>query len=914
VEKRLERFFCTAIFLILCLVVLPLNAATTGKIAGKVVDKETGEPLPGTNIIVVGTNFVAAADVNGEFFIINLPPGSYDVQARMMGYAPVKMENVRVRTNSTTTTNFELPMTVIEGEEVVVTVDAIANVKDQTSSIRNVSSEQISVLPVESTSQIVELQAGVVDGHFRGGRSNEVSYMIDGLTVNDAFNKGRMADVETEVIEDVEVILGTFNAEYGRAMSGVVNAVTKEGGSKLEGFVSGQFGNYLTTHDDLFIGLDPAEMTRKTNWRTQLSGPIIKNKLSFLINYRYRDEANHLNGIHRFNPDDYSNFSSPNPDEWYSEHSGDNSYVPMGTYIGHSIYGKLTLKPFANFKTSLIANIGMGERGSYSHNMKYNPYGRSKSHWDNRSFSLLVNHTISKRIFHELKLSYLDNTSERYLFEDPFDSRYVSEWYGLESLPGFSTGGQDKGHNRTSTRKMDVKYDITWQATNHHSLKAGALLTMHEKDINNRTIVNVFRNNDELDRFRDTTYTLEGDIEKISYPFFEPTILDDSTTYSEIYNKKPCEFSAYLQDKMEFDDLVMNFGVRYDWFDPNTLYPTNLRNPANQLLYPDNPERMSDYLEADPQSQISPRFGLAYTLSDQAKLHFSYGHFFQMPDAYALYSNHSFRIAAGNFSTTNGNPLLEPEKSVKYEVGLWQQIAKGVGLNVALYYADVYHLLSTMVMTTYNEIKYGLYTNKDYGNRKGLEVGLDGSVGDWFMNLNYTLQYTRGNADNPTQTFTRAGNNMDPIPRLITMSWDQRHTLNTSVGYQKKRFNATITAYYNSGKPYTWSPIPESRLAFVNLYPNNAWKPSGFSADFRGHYDFPIGKNNLRVQLLIYNLFDAQIEYGVNSTTGRANQAIVRESDLARHRSDFNDYNDRIVNPANISAPREVKLSLGFYF
>ena len=911
-QKRIV-FFLVTIFIVAS-GVHNASAAVTGKIAGKVVDKETGEPLPGANVIIVGTNYGAAADRNGDFYILNLPPGNYDVEARMMGYAPLKVKNVRVQTNSTTNINLQLSSTVLEGEEVVVTVDAIATKKDQTSSIRNVSSDQMEILPVESMQQVVNLQTGVVNGHFRGGRSNEVSYMIDGMQVNDVMNSGQLTSVEKEVIEDVEVILGTFNAEYGRAMSGVVNAVTKEGGDRFHGTVSTQFSNYYTSHDELFIGLEPAEIDRKKNVRLQLLGPIFKDNLTFLVNYRYREEDNHLNGIHRFNPYDYSDFTSINPEDWYSEHTGSDEYVPMNTYDGYSLFTKLTYKPFANLKASLIYNNLKSKTGHYSHYMKYNPYGMAKNHNLSQTTTLLLNHTLAKSVFHEFKINYVDNEFSRYIYQDPLDSRYVSDWYGVSPGPGFSTGSQDKTHTTNYTRRLDVKYDITWQATKNHSLKSGFLFTQHDKDINERQIVNQFRNAENA-RMNDTLWTEDGDIKKIYYPWYAPEILDDSTTYANIYRKKPKEFSAYIQDKMEFDDLVINMGLRYDRFDPATIYPSNLRNPGNRLRYDENPERMSEYPEATVEDQLSPRFGLAYTLSDQAKLHFSYGHFFQMPDAYALYTNHNFIIPERDFATTLGNPQLKAEKSVKYEVGLWQEITKGVGLNLALYYTDVYDLLSTTIITTYDDIKYGLYSNKDYGNRKGLEISLDAQMGHFYSGLNYTLAYTRGNADNPIQTFTRAGNSMDPIARLIPLSWDQRHTVNLSLAYQIGTMGATLTGYYNSGTTYTWTPLSDSRLAKVNLYPNNSYKPANFSVDFNGFYDIPLVNDfKLRFSLLVYNLLDNKNEYGVNSTTGRANQQIVRETDLLLHRSDFCSYYDRIISPANIGTPREVKFSVGILF
>jgi hypothetical protein len=319
-----------------------LLAAVTGKISGKIIDRDSRDPLPGANVMLIGTPYGAAADARGEFFIINLPPGRYTLEASMIGYSKVQIENVTVSTNATTTLYFELPQTVIQGEVVVVTVDALSMKKDQTSSVRHVSSETISSLPVEDLQSVVQMQTGVIEGHFRGGRMNEVSYMIDGLQVNDVFNKDNtQTEVENEVIQDVEIISGTFNAEYGRAMSGIVNAVTKDGGNRFRGSASAQFGNYYTPSDDVFMGLKPGDITRKTNFRFNLAGPVIRNHVFFLLNARIRDEKNHLNGVHRFNAFDYSDFTSSNPSEWYTEHSGSGETVPMGTYQGYSLYATI---------------------------------------------------------------------------------------------------------------------------------------------------------------------------------------------------------------------------------------------------------------------------------------------------------------------------------------------------------------------------------------------------------------------------------------------------------------------------------------------------------------------------------------------------------------------------------------------
>ncbi|RPH92905.1 MAG: TonB-dependent receptor, partial [Calditrichaeota bacterium] len=258
-----QKILVTALllFVVTAFVSAPLWAATTGKIAGKVIDKETREPLPGANVTIVDTRYGAATDGDGDFFIINIPPGKYTVKSNMMGYGSVQYTDVVISINSTATLNFQLSPQVIEGEVVTVTASAISFKKDQTSSVRHVSSDQIDVLPLQDLSDVIQMQAGVVEGHFRGGRLGEVSYMVDGVPVNESFSgTSSTITIENDVVKDLEVITGTFNAEYGRAMSGIVNAVTKDGSDQIHGRIWGQLGNYYTGNTDLFIGLKATDI------------------------------------------------------------------------------------------------------------------------------------------------------------------------------------------------------------------------------------------------------------------------------------------------------------------------------------------------------------------------------------------------------------------------------------------------------------------------------------------------------------------------------------------------------------------------------------------------------------------------------------------------------------------------------
>ena len=887
--------------ILFCAFFLSIGLSQTGKISGTISDKTNALMLPGANIYLENTSYGTASDSEGRFTLINIPPGRYVLKADMIGFKSVKMEAVSVSVNRTLSLEIEMEETVLEGEVITVEVAKLSQKKDQTGTIKNISGDEINALPVENVGAVVSMQAGVVNGHFRGGRNTEVTYMVDGVQVDETFGgTSATVDIQPEAVQDLEVITGTFNAEYGRAMSGVVNVVTRDGGPDYEGFISLGSSAYFTDNGSIFIGLDREDdlfdfsLNNSQDYKLNFGGPIFRDKITFFTNIRSQIGNGHLNGVRLFNVDDYSNFYSGDSTLWYSEKSGDSSYVPMNTSKNFSALLKLSFNVIKGIRFSLLHSHSDDNWFGYDHGFKYNPDGRAGSHKVTRYTAFQLNHMISQNFFYEMKISNVNNDFGSYVFKDPLDSRYVHDRYFDSYGPGFLTGGQSKDHTIRKMVDQTFKLDATWQVNHHHSLKSGIHYFGHELDNQWRSIRNKYHN------------TATDSI-------YEPEVFGDTSAYADIYKVSPKEYAFYLQDKMEFDNMVINLGARYDLFDPNSVYPSDRRNPANQLILPDS--MMSSYDPAPAIEQISPRVGFAYQLGNQAVLHFSYGHFFQMPPMYAMYENHSFLVDPNNFVTRMGNTLLEPEKTITYEIGLWQELNRMVSLDVALYYRDIYNLLTTKTIATYNQVKYGLYSNKDYGNARGLEVKLDLGRGSIKGMVNYTLQYTRGNADSPGQTFDRAGNNQDPVNRFIPMSWDQRHTLNGSLMYLNDKYGGTITAYYNSGSPYSFSPQSESILSRINLYPNNDYRPEKYSVDGAFYYRLTVaGLPKINIDVNVYNIFDRLNEEWVNDQTGRAYTAVIKETDLAGHRSDFNDFDDRIKNPSMYSSPRSIKVSLGINF
>jgi hypothetical protein len=367
-------------------------AGTTGKIAGKIVDASSKEPLIGVNIILEGTSLGAATDLDGNYFIINIPPGTYNVRASLVGYNSVTFTNVKVSVDQTTSVDFELSEEAVELEGIVVSATKPIVQKDLTSTEKKVSGEDISMLPVEDIQSVINLQAGVVDGHFRGGRIGEVKYLIDGVSANDVFSGTPTLEAEINSIEEVQILTGTFNAEYGEALSGVVNQVTKIAGDKYEINFSAYTGDYISSRDNLFQNIDHISPKDVYNFQGNISGPVpgIENLLKFFFSGRYNFDDGFIYGQRVFNPSDSSNFSN-DPAVRHIGATGDNSFVPMNFSKKLSLQGKLSINTGAGRGIVLNALYSDNKWRDYNHSFRLNPDGDYRRF--NRSLLTSVSYT-----------------------------------------------------------------------------------------------------------------------------------------------------------------------------------------------------------------------------------------------------------------------------------------------------------------------------------------------------------------------------------------------------------------------------------------------------------------------------------------------------------------------------------------
>ncbi|TDI89673.1 MAG: hypothetical protein E2O77_09480, partial [Caldithrix sp.] len=451
---RVRRMF----FLILCLngsILIALSpvsiwAGQTGKISGKIIDSATNEPLPGVNVVIEGTNMGAATDLEGEYVILNISPGTYALKVSMIGYAPQKVVNVKVSVDLTTRIDVQLSEEALAMEEIIITASVPIVQKDLTATVEIIRSEEIQQMAVQELNDILQLQAGITTGadgelHIRGGRSSEIIYLLDGVPIVDPFDGSRSLEIENDAIEQIQVIAGGFNAEYGQALSGVVDIVSKEGGDDYHGEVSFYGGDYISFKDDnlnnikqfdadnVFDNIDDISPTDIFNLQGNLSGPVplTGGRVKFFSSVRYLDSDGWLYGTRVFNPSD-SSFIPADLSQAVFDATGDGKKISMNSFRKITSHNNISfnITPLVKLRLGILwddieqREFGeirdLKERGrNQAHFFRLNPDGYYRQKRKDYAITPSISHTLSTSTFYTVKFSYSSFDFKEFVFEDP---------------------------------------------------------------------------------------------------------------------------------------------------------------------------------------------------------------------------------------------------------------------------------------------------------------------------------------------------------------------------------------------------------------------------------------------------------------------------------------------------------------
>ncbi len=888
--KKLIIFFLTLV------VSSSIWAGNTGKLTGKIVDAKTNEPLPFVNVTIVGTMLGAASDIDGNYTILNIAPGTYSVKFQYVGYQTKVVEGVRISIDLTTHINVKLSEESVAMQEVVVQADRKGLQKDVTSSQALVSSDDIKNLPVAELSEVLQLQAGVTKGaggdfHIRGGRSSEIAYNVNGISITDSYDNSQGIQLDNSSVQELQVISGTFNAEYGNAMSGIINTVTKEGGTNFQGSFETYGGDYVSNHTNIFWNIDA--LNPIANFRASLGGPFLTEKIRFFINGRYNYSDGYLYGKRIF-----TTTGAP----------GDSVYVPMNYHKRFMGLGNLSFYASKKIKLNLEALYSKDNFKDYNHGFKLEPDGDVKKYSSSLSSTFTFTNTMSSESFYTFKLSYFNRNFQEHLYDNPLDPRYLSP-DSLNTVGyAFIHAGTNLHRFERDTRTYLTKFDYTSQVSEHHMVKFGF--------------------EGKLDNLAFDDYYLEPlKIDNVPVSPFRPAIPDPTSLARQKYNANPLSASAYIQDKIEYEQVIINIGVRFDYFnsrgkilvdrsDPNIYTP--LRAGLDTLTVSQREPYF--YKDASPKWQLAPRVGVAYPISDVGVFHFSYGQFFQVPTYNRLFDRGDYKVpTTGSTGAPFGNPDLNPQRTTMYEIGFRQSFMDDFLIDATLFYRDIRdYVTAGPMIETRNGVGYSIYTNRDYANVKGITFYFSKKYSNNFsFDINYTYQFAEGSASTPEEDFYAQRSNSEPTLYLLPLDWDQRHLLNASFYYGVENWGASLLSRFGTGLPYTPSvtQYTADRGLTSGFSKNSRRRPNQFQLDLKAHYNFNVFGKTLTAFVRVFNILDSKIVVNVFSDTGKPD--FTTEAESLRGVRDPNRPNtieEYLTRPWNYAQPRLVQVGFNYNF
>ncbi len=461
---------------VLMLSSVPALAGITGKISGRVIDVETGTELPGASIRINGTTMGNMAGPDGSYFIINVPPGMYSVTASLIGYISVTMEGVQVISDRTSEVSFKLKASAVEVEGVIVKGERDMIEPDVTASVRTISRESIQNMPVKEISQILATQVGFVtkanELHIRGGRAGEALYIVDGVETRDLLGGiGKVTggmNVASSNIEEISVIKGGFDAEYGNVQSAVISLVTKEGSSKTtsgffefqtDDFGTAKLNKYSRNSDRVEFSLSGPDPFFTTQFLPTIGIKFLGEKLAYYLSaITFKTDTHH----------DVNEFTPTASQKRYRVDRILGFDIAERMSNEYSLVAKLTYRASADKKLvfshkqnwerySLFFDPSGGDplketRGAVNiWQYRYTPSTIPQVEAHNNSLSLLFTHNVSKSSFYELQIS-----------------RYYTEYFQRPGDPNTPGGGLNPDqftrgdYTERFTSSQDANYNGRW--------------------------------------------------------------------------------------------------------------------------------------------------------------------------------------------------------------------------------------------------------------------------------------------------------------------------------------------------------------------------------------------------------------------------------------------------------------------
>ena len=932
-----------------------IYAGTTGKIKGKITDLDSGEPLVGANVLVVGTSFGAATDVNGEYTILNLDAGTYDVKASYIGYQTITISDVRINADLTTELNFQLPAEGVNvGEVIVVSQKPLIN-KSNTNAQRITTSDDIASLPVRGIDNILALTPGVVYQdktiYVRGGRQDEVKYYIEGTNITNPYLGGSNLNISQDALEEISVQAGGYTAEFGGANSGIIRGQIKSGTPNWKSSIE-----YITDNisfkgrSDRFDGKKRlgAYWYGYSDFTATLSGPLFTPQIKFfgLFENNFQNDQ----GPQPYPGINLGVISDPDVEPYTAI---DFTY-PAGAVYKNSLQiysgtGSLTFdfNPFIfrlvgsysslnTYDGNGYVDAANGQSGYSGNILRILDLDRvGKIDQTSGVFNLKMTHILNPTTYYELNVGYAFDTDHRYdpYLKDNFigygDSVANADvgftWLRRENEPtgryrtpspyqvftfSFNAPGDViSPYLKSKSENFNFNAAFSSDIGEHHSLKFGGELqtyTIRNFGITNRNVTAIAgRLNDpnSTQSYREIMTSLG--LNNYGYDL-NGNVYDGEDNYEtgQIGPKKPLFGGVYVQDKIDYNDIILNVGLRYDYINTDNISFVDPIHPEKSIDFNTQEVIPGGLVETPSFSSISPRIGFSFPITDVTVFHAQYGKFVQqtrLRDIYLGMYAISFNLQGKFFIGTPVGYNVRPTRTTQYELGFTQQIGDFASFDITGYYKDVLDQVVYRQQKTGTDgipspyPAYALLTNGDFATTKGVEISFNmRRVERFLVNGSISFQDARGTGSYPNGQAGIVGAPLDGVtvfePQYVTpLDYNRPFSGNLNVDYRfgkddggpiLQELGASMLLLFGSGHPYTTgqgkgntqgSLEGDSRFRSPTEPLNASLTPSTFQVDLR------IDKTvnlfdlfNMNIYLYVINLFDTKNVQNVFLRTGSA--------------------------------------------
>lgn len=878
-SQRYRLLVCVAIALA---AVVPARAfaQATGRIAGSVVDRKTGRALAFVNVAVPQARTGALSDSKGDFLIGNVPPGTYSVLAQFTGYGAETVAGVVVAAGRTTTLKIPMGEVVVATEKEVVVLGTRPLVDTKTGgTIRTVRAEDIANQGLQTIADVVAAQAGVSNEEnvlrVRGGRGDEVTIFVDGVAFRDPISgESTAGKMSARSVAELTLISSGFSARYGQALSGVIDVRLKDGGPQFEGGVSAQGGNWWTQFYEAQLsgpdpisgnlrkaGLDlPGEATVFLNLSADFSNTHLPNIRDLAGRPRLRSgyEDSFLGRKFKYSPD---------------------VFMPFQENVWRGI-SKWTWKPQGDVKVGLSYNKNIAFDQGFSRRPFADIAGQALTYpWylhdrlthyptlttDANTFAIDFTKTTGTTGFHQFQLSR------------SFSGQEVSvdgkKWFDYEqpdddALPA----GRNRPYFQDSGDYNEWRFSksASWTADYRLARNFGRI---HRAELG---IQNAFQ---------DVQYTT----------IIDPWVFDPDGLGGDhdLWRVHPWQGAAYAQDRLEYEGFVVEGGVRLDWFFPGRELERALADTANgnisSFTRQDFMDDTGSILGRRVKGILSPRVAVSHPIRGQDKLFFNFGQFTQFPSYYYIYSKLT-SVSSASFPVL-GNPNLNPEKSVQFEVGGEHLFRPDLAGKLSLFQKDIYDYptsVSFQRLEGENISDFLVFLNLDFARSRGFEIEVEKSrLKYWSYRANYTYSVAKGKSSDPNAAKIveeNGGNARESKLGEAYLFWNRPHRVNFAVDFRTARdgdrpralgvrvprgFGANLSGTLQTGRAYT----PANAVGDDQAATNSANAAFEVLVNLKVGKEIRVGSRAMRLSLTGENILDREVARRVDPVTGRPPEA-----------------------------------------